>query len=173
MTDHGVVIGRILSPHGTGGMVKVYPYSDFPERVYLLKEVELETQDAFNNYKVEKASLHGNYWLVKFQGIDTREEANSLGGSLVWIPKENRMPLPEGTFYHDQLVGLQVYSIEGELLGSITDVIKNGGHDQLILTRSGQKDKRNFIPAVKEFITQVDLSAGFMVVSLPDGMLDL
>ncbi len=170
---YDVVIGKVLSPHGTGGMVKVYPYSDYPERVYLLEEVELEAESRRKIYAVEKASLHGQYWLVKFQGINSREEAYRLGGSLVRIPREKRMPLPEGTFYHDQLVGLQVYTIEGKLLGSITGVIKSGGHDQLVLARSGQKDKITFIPAVKEFIRQLDLSAGFISVDLPEGMLDL
>ncbi len=171
--DYDVVIGKILSPHGTGGMVKVYPYSDFPERVYLLEEVKVELESGSHIYMVEKASLHGKYWLIKLQEIDTREEAYSLGGSLIRVPKEQRMPVPEGTFYHDQLIGLQVYLDQGNLLGSITEVIKSGGHDQLILARADQKDKTYIIPAVKEFIKQVDLSKGFMIVDLPEGMLDL
>ncbi len=173
INGYDVVIGKILSPHGIGGMVKVYPYSDFLDRVKLLEEVELE-QNAFSRvYPVEKASVHGNYWLIKFRGIDCRDMAEELRGSLIRIPREERLPLPEGSYYHDQLEGLQVFDTSGNLLGTVVEVIPGGGHDQLLIARADEKDKTNYIPAVKDFIRQVNLSEGIMVVEVPEGMLDL
>jgi len=171
--SYDVVIGKILSPHGIGGMVKVYPYSDFPDRVQLLQDVELELRSIRRLYSVEKASVHGNYWLIKFRGIDCRDRAEELRGSLVRIPREERLPLPEETYYYDQLEGLQVYDMSGNLLGKVVEVVPGGGHDQVLIARSGEKDKTNLIPAVKDFIKQVNLAEGIMVVELPEGMLDL
>ncbi len=173
MNHFDVVIGKILSPHGIGGMVKVFPYSDFPDRVQLLEEVELEQDSRRRVYSVEKASVHGSYWLIKFQGVDGRNMAEELRGSLVRIPRKERLPLPEGSYYHDQLEGLQVFDTAGNLLGTVVEIIPGGGHDQIIIDRADQKDKTIFIPAVKEFIEQVNLSQGTMVVELPEGMLDL
>ncbi len=168
-----VVIGKILSPHGTGGMVKVYPYSDFPDRVHLLEEVEVEQQSRRLLHRVEKASVHGRFWLIKFQKIDTRDEAEELRGSLIRIPQAERMPLPEGTFYHDQLKDLQVFDTGGRLLGTVVEIISGGGHDQILIARAGNEDQTSLIPVVENFIRQVDLVKGVIVVELPEGMLDL
>ncbi len=168
-----VVLGAIISPHGTGGMVKVYPYSDFPERVRLLEEVKLEKEARGRLHKVEKAAVHGKYWLIKFKDINSRDEAEELRDSLIKIQKGERLPLPEGTYYHDQLEGLKVYNVSGELLGSVVEIRPGGGHDQIILARANETDIYNSIPAVKEFIRQVNLEEGIIVVDLPEGMLDL
>lgn len=154
-------------------MVKVFPYSDFLERVTLLHEVELLQEEKYRSMIVEKASVYGRFWLVKFSNIDTREEAQGLNGSRVLIPLKERMPLPEDSYYHDQLVGLQVYSIEGVLLGQVTDIVTTGGHDLLIMKPVEDGEKEILIPAVKEIIKNTDLDAGKIIVDLPEGLLDL
>jgi 16S rRNA processing protein RimM len=168
-----ITIGKVLSPHGIGGMLKVFPYSDFPERVTLLKEVELILEGKRWSVAVEKASVYGRFWLIKFQGIETREDAAALNGSQVIIPRQNRMPLPEEHFYHDQLVGLQVFHADGRLIGQIVDIINTGGHDVLQVELTGMEHKKALIPAVKKFIVRVDLAAAKMVVELPEGLLEL
>ncbi len=173
MCGYDVVIGKIISPHGTGGMVKVYPYSDFPDRVHLLETVELERESRRRVYSLETASVHGGYWLIKFRDIDCRNEAEKLRGSLVRIPRNERPSLPEGTYYHDQLEGLNVYDHQGGHLGVVKGVIPGCGHDQILVSLVRDKESTKMIPAVKNFIKLVDLSKGIMVVELPEGMLDL
>jgi len=172
-SENEAVIGKVIAPHGVDGRVKVYPFSDFPERVHYLEDVHLELETERKKYIVEKTSIHGRFWLIKLQGIDTRVQAEKLRESNIVIPLQERVSLPEDAYYHDQLIGLEVYSTDGELLGHITDVVSNGGHDQLLLKRTGQEKKESFIPAVKEFVREIDLSAGIMIVNLPEGLLDL
>ncbi len=167
------VIGQILSPHGVAGQVKVFPYSDYPERVGLLSEVKLVTDSESMNMIVEKASVHGRFWLIKFQGVDSRDQACRLSGALMQIPLEERVSLPENSFYHDQLVGLEVYDTADQLLGRVIDVVETGGHD-LLIVQPAAKDNKNFmVPAVKSIIRKVDLSAGSLLVELPEGLLDM
>ncbi|MDW7739897.1 MAG: ribosome maturation factor RimM [Bacillota bacterium] len=166
-------IGKILSPHGTGGLLKVYPYSDFPERLKLLTEVTLVLDARTYHLVVEKGALYGRFWLIKFKGIDTREEAQTLNGSLIMIPLDQRIALPEGSFYHDQLVGLRVYNMEEELLGVITDIIATGGHDVYLVSRKKPGKKDLLIPGVKKIIRQVDLENLKMIVELPEGLLEI
>jgi len=167
------VIGKVLSPHGIGGQVKVFPYSDNPERINLLVKVELCLGSERRFFEVDKASIHGRFWLIKFKGIDSRSDAARIRDSLVLIPKQDRMLLPEGSFYHDQLIGLQVYSFDGDLLGSISEMVTTGGHDLFLIVRHDREDEKKLIPAVKKFVRQIDLKKGIMVVDLPEGLLDL
>ena len=173
INDYDVVVGVIISPHGTGGLVKVYPYSDFPERARLLEKVMLEKESKGRLREVEKSIIHGKYWLLKFKGINSRDEAEALRDSLIKIQKAERLPLPEGSYYHDQLVGAKVYTIKGELIGTVVEIRPGGGHDQIILARAGRRDIYKLIPAVKEFIRQVKPEEGTIVVELPEGLLDL
>ncbi len=168
-----ISIGKVLSPHGIGGLVKVFPYTDFPERISLLREVELLSDRERTMYVVEKGSIYGRFWLVKFSGINSREEAAGLNGRLMVIPREDRLPLPDGSFYHDQLVGLQVHSIQGESIGVVTDIITTGGHDLLVVDRSEPGQKQLLIPVVGRFVREVNLLEERVYVDLPAGLADL
>lgn len=171
-SDNDVTVGKVLSPHGVGGMVKVFPLSDFPERASRLEKAEIVSEGSRRRIELESASLYGRFWLVKFAGIDTREEVQLLTGSYLVIPKEERFVLPDDAFYHDQLVGLEIYTTEGAFLGLLVEVISTGGHDMYLLQRVGTGEKI-MIPAVKKVVRTVDLKAGRIVVELPAGLLDL
>ncbi len=173
ITGREVVIGRVLAPHGTGGLLKVHPYSDFLERVHLLEEVELENNSPGKLYKVEKAAVHGKIWLIKFQGVDCREDAGDLRGCLLKIYREERITLPAWSFYHDQLVGLKVYSLAGILFGVIKEVKTGGSQDRLIVSPPGEQGSDMIVPAVRQFVAEINLADGYITVDLPEGMLDL
>lgn len=167
------MIGRILSPHGVEGMLKVFPYSDFPERINLLDRVELVNDAERRRMVVEKTSLHGRFWLIKFREIKTREDARCLSGCGLVIPRQERISLPEGHYYHDQLIGMKVYQADGAFIGTIADIISTGGHDLYLVNQAEGKEKSMLIPAVKEFVRKIDLKNKTMSVDLPDGMLEL
>jgi len=171
--EYEVTIGRVLSPHGVTGMVKVYPYSDQPERVNLLERLDLISETGRKTYLVEKSINYGRFWLIKFEGIDTRDAAVSIGGRLLVIPKEKRLPLPEDSFYHDQLVGLDVYGIDNQFIGTVIDVITTGGHDLLQVSPDPNHKKYILVPAVKKIIKEVDLGKKHVLVDLPEGLQDL
>jgi 16S rRNA processing protein RimM len=166
------VIGKVLSPHGVKGLVKVYPCSDFPERVTQLEEVLLQHESQSCWMTVEKGSVFGALWLIKFKGIESRDEALVLKGALLMINQSERLSLPEGSYYHDQIIGLQVFSA-GELLGRIVDIMNTGGHDLLIMQKDDQEKKTVLIPAVKKIVKRVDLEDGIVAVELPEGLLEL
>lgn len=166
------IIGEVLSPHGVAGMVKVFPYTSYPERVKMLQELVLAGKKERLHLKVEKGVQHGRFWLIKFEGLNTRDEAALIKGRLLIIPKEKRLKLPEDSFYHDELVGLDVYETEGALVGKVTDIIVTGGHDVLQVER-GQGQKNMLIPAVKRFVQKVSLAENRILVELPEGLKDL
>ncbi len=172
-SDREAVIGKILAPHGVAGMVRVFPYTDYPERIKLLEEIELLRDSQRRVLAVEKSVLHGRYWLIKFAGIETRDDACLLVESLLVIPLGERLPLDDDSFYHDQLVGLTVYGGDDTVIGIVVDIIATGGHDLLVVEKSGEEEKRTLIPAVKRFVKRLDVAEGAMFVDLPEGLLDL
>ena len=163
----------VLSPHGVVGLVKVFPYTDFPERITDLDRVVLQNSLGQKEMLIETASVYGRFWLIKFKGIDSREQAVALRESLLTIPLEQRVALPEGSYYHDQLVGLRVCDPGGQLIGKVVDLHTTGGHDLLIIEKEGEVAKKFMVPAVKKFIRKVDRKAGKIVAELPEGLLDL
>lgn len=173
--DGFATIGKILAPHGLDGTVKVYPYTDFPERCHDLDEVTVALGRERRRMHVERASVFGRFWLIGLAGIGDRDAAGRLRDGLLQIPLSSRVPLPDGYYYFDQLVGLEVFTSAGELLGRITGVIATGGHDLYVLQPDGLpvKEKEILLPAVKEFIKEIDPGRGRMVVDPPEGLLDL
>jgi len=161
MNEEWTTIGKILSPYGVRGYVKVYPYSDFPERCRCLKQVTLFRDGRRRVMEVESASVHGRLWLIKLAGIESPEEAAALRGSLLLIPAAERLPLPPGSYYLDQIVGLKVVAADGSLLGEVRDIIATGGHDLYLVRIPGQ----GVPPArVKQFVREVNLEEKTMVV---------
>lgn len=171
--ENSAVIGMVLSPHGIGGLVKVFPYTDFPERINRLDRVVLQNNLGQKEMLIESASVYGRFWLIKFKGIDSRELAVTLRESLLIIPLAQRVALPEGSYYHDQLIGLKVLDPSDQLIGKVVDLHATGGHDLLIVEKGDEAEKKFMIPAVKKFVKKVDRKAGIIVVELPEGLLDL
>ncbi len=170
---HDAVIGEVLSPHGVTGLVKVFPHTDFPERISMLKQIELLLGSGRRTMTIENASVYGRFWLIKFEGVDDREEAARLGNSLIIIPKKDRLSLSKDSFYHDQLVGLKVYMPGYGFLGMVKDIVSTGKHDLFVIEKYEEKGKSHMIPAIKRFVKRVDLEAGTITVDLPEGLLEL
>lgn len=163
-------IGKVVSVHGLKGEIKVFPYSDFPERCYHLKYVRLTESEDINVLEVENVRIQGVLWVIKLKGVDSRNEADKLRGRYLYILPEERMDLPPDTYYFDDIIGLEVYSVNGEYLGIIKDILPSGGQDAYVV---GNDKKFFMIPAVKKIIREVDTERGRLTADLPEGLLDL
>lgn len=168
----GIAVGRIMAPHGVAGFLKALPLTDFPERCARLTEVSVELSDGRRPLTVEKAALHGRFWLIKFAGIENREDAAALRGGCILIRPEERVSLPEGCYYHDQLIGLMVYNTSGECLGELREIAPGAAHDHYLIREEGAAGEF-MLPAVKEFVLEIDLPGGKIIVDPPAGLLEL
>ncbi len=171
MASEMVIIGKILAPFGVQGAVKVMPYSDRLERCYLLKRVKLEGAAVCEFKQVSKASIHKNMWLLHFLDCHTRDEARLLANSLVKIDPSERLPLPEGHYYFDQVIGLDVYTVEGLYLGQVQDVLQPGGNDVYHVKNDFDKSEA-FIPALEKVVKEINLVDKKMTIEPIPGLLD-
>jgi 16S rRNA processing protein RimM len=106
--------------------------------------------------------------LVKLDTINDRTEAKTLRGQPLTVPQEESEPLPEGYYYHFQILDMEVQTDEGERLGIIKEILETGSNDVYVVGLSGQRGI--LIPAIEDVILDVDLKQNLMTVQLPDGL---
>jgi len=165
-----LIIGRITRPHGMRGEVKVRVETDFPQRFGQLRRVLLvpdRQADAAREAAVESVRPQGDLILLKLAGVDDLEAARALQGAAVAVPWEERIPLPEGTYYVAEVVGLRVRTESGEALGTVTEVLRTPAHDVYRVEGEGGEV---LVPATREVVRAVDPQRGEVVVALPDGL---
>ena len=166
-------IGRILSPHGLRGEVKVLCLSDFPERLTRpgRRWYSLPNQEAYHPLTlVQSRPVPGkNLYIVRFQECTTCEQAQSLRGASLWVEAGDRPHLEPDEFYVPDLIGLTAW-LAGEPLGQVTGVIP-AGNDLLEITTPG--GRVHWIPFVRELVPQVDLLQKRLELTLPPGLLEL
>jgi 16S rRNA processing protein RimM len=167
-----VAIGEIARVHGLRGEVRVTPLTDRPERFERVTECVL--WDAARNERetrrITTARRHGDALLVTFAGCGTPEDAQTLVGRLIALPRGEALPPPEGSFYPWQLEGARVTTEDGRPVGRVTGIEHSGAQDLWVVAGDGRE---HLIPAVPEIVLDVDVAAGRVVIRPPEGLLDL
>ena len=120
--------------------------------------------------EIEAGWVHNGRLVLKFCGVDTRTEAESLGGWHVRIPVDARPPAPEGQHYLSDLIGFEIVTRDSRLIGLVTAWYDYGG-PALLAVKSGEKEV--LIPLVPEICVQVDSAVRRITVELPEGLEDL
>ncbi len=177
MASRMATIGKIIAPFGVNGAVKVYPYSDFLERCYKLYRVKIVGNSICEFRAVIKASIHKGLWILYLEGCDTRNDAEKIRGSLVQIFFSERVPLPDGTYYFDQIIGLEVQTARGEKVGVVKDIIKTGSNDVYVVEKKQQEGNEAsggeiMVPALKKFVQEINTREGYLLLSIPPGLLE-
>ena len=162
-----LAIGKVVRAHGIRGEISVTVLTDFPERFETTEWIYLGNEFEATPYRIEKSRWHQKNVLLTLTGITDRTEAERLRGQYVQVPIEDATPLPEGSYYLYQLVGLKVITVEGQLLGTIAEVLETGANDVYVV----KGDKEILIPAVADVIKSVDLEKGQVIVQLIEGLI--
>jgi 16S rRNA processing protein RimM len=157
-------VGQVMGVFGIAGAVKVRSLTDFPERFAPGAELSLDGASR----RVEWSRQQPAALVVKLVGVDSRNEAETLRGRFLEVPEEALQPLPDGRWYHHQLVGLAVRSEAGRDLGTLTEVITRPANDVWVARRDGGE---LLIPVIPDAVVGVDLEAG--TVTVADWLLDV
>ncbi len=167
-----LLLGEVLRPHGVRGELRVRLLTAYPERIDKMTHVYLGSgsdDESPRTYDVEHMRMNTPYGLLKLRGIDDREQADALRSLFVMVDLEHAVPLEEGEFYLYQLIGLTVKQQDGSTLGQITDVLETGANDVYVVASPQYGEV--LIPVTDETIVRTDISAGELIVNLPDGLL--
>ena len=172
MSDR-IAVGVIRKAHGLRGEASVEPWTDSADRFAELESVILVAPDesSTREARVESSRAHGDRALVKFAGVDTPEDVQSLQGWTIEIPEDQARELEEDEYFLHDLVGLTLFDADGRERGVVTDVTEGGGGLLLNVRRADGREYE--LPFAADLCTEIDLKAKRMVVSLPEGLDDL
>jgi 16S rRNA processing protein RimM len=167
-----VVIGRIGKAHGIRGEVTVEVRTDDPDGRFAPEAVLTTDRPERPTLVIEKSRPHHGRMLVLFEGVPDRNAAELLRGTLLSVDAGADPDLDDpDEFYDHQLVGLTVVTVDGDVLGEVSDVVHLPASVLLSVTRPEAREL--LVPFVASIVPEVDLPGGRVVVDLPPGLLDL
>lgn len=162
-------IGQIINTFGIKGEVKVFPLTDDIKRFDDLETVYVKNKKESQLYNIESIKYHKNFVLIKFKGINTVEQAEILRNSYLEVDRAQAIPLNEGEYFIADLIGLEVYSDEGKLIGKVDDIYNTGANDIYVV--KDDLGKQTLLPGIKDVIKNVDLEKGQIIVHLIPGLI--
>lgn len=171
MRPERAVIGRVLRPHGVRGEMLVLPTTDVADRFRALKTVWLVRDgEELGKYEVENTRTMAKGVGLKLRRIDDRDIAARFRGADVTAPALSPKELSDREYFVFDLVGLVAKSDAGEVLGTVAEVIDNPAHAVLVIDSDGEQWR---VPLVSEFVSDVDIEGGVVVLRLIEGLRDL
>jgi 16S rRNA processing protein RimM len=158
-------VGFLRRPHGVRGEILMDLHTDFPER--MKKGRRLYVGETHTPFTLTSVRPHGSGMLVKFQHIDTPEDAGALRNQWVYVRAEE-VPLPKGQHYQHELLGLKVVDEHGNLLGELVEIMETGANDVYVVRDDAGREI--LLPGIPSVILDLDMGARTMRVHLLDGL---
>ena len=170
MSSNQIALGDIVATHGIAGWLRLRLYNPQGRTLYSVAEVELARGESRLTLRVDQAKPHRGFALLKLRDIDDMDAARDLVGSRLSVRQDTLAPLNPSQYYYEEVVGFEVLNGEGERVGTVTRIWTRQGGDLLVVAGRG---KEHLIPAVKEFIRQIDVVNRTVTIDAPDGLLEL
>lgn len=164
-------VGVVASTHGIRGEVKVFPTTDDPRRFNELKEVILDTGKEQIPLEIEQVKYFKNMVILKFKGYDNINDMEKYKSKDLLIPRDKAVELEPDEYFITDLIGLKVLTEDGELLGTLKDVLETKANDVYVVEMKNGKEL--MVPAIADCILEVDLEQSVMKVHLLEGLMDL
>ena len=165
MKQQYLEVGKVTSVHGLNGEVRVQPWADSPD--FLCQFKTLYVDEAHFPMKVERARVHKNMIIIKFEGPTDVPSALSLRNAVLYIDRAD-VSLPKGAFFLADIYGLEARdAATGEVLGRIEDVLTLPANNVYVV-RGGPREL--MIPAVPQFIAETNIEDSYIRVNMMDGL---
>lgn len=163
-------IGVIQGAHGMKGELKVSPQTDTPAYYQDTAEVILETKAGLKTFSVQSMTLRHKQWLLALTGVATRSEAEGLSGALILLEDSALRPLEEGEYFHQDLLGCQMETLEGQPVGEVKDLFETGA--SFVLEVLAPDGKEVLVPLIPSIVKEVDTKAKRIRIDPIPGLLD-
>ena len=161
-------IGQIVNTNGLKGVLKVKPFTDNIKEFEGFKSIYIQKKNELIEFKIEKVGYVKNMVFLKLQGIDDINEAEKYIKIYLKVERETLPKLPKDSYYIEDLIGCDVVTGEGELLGKVDDIFSTGSNDVYVV--KDELGKQILLPAIKEVIKEVDIPNKKIIVKLMEGL---
>lgn len=164
---NSILIGKIVNIHGIKGEVKIYPYTDDIENLAKTKIVYLD-KNLKQKYNIS-CRVQKNMLLVKIKGIDTIEQAEKLRNKEVYVSRESLDELEEGSYYIEDLLGLEIVDMNDNHIGTLKYIWSTGAND--VYEVETKEHGNIYLPAIKQVIKKVDIENKKIYVEIMEGLI--
>jgi 16S rRNA processing protein RimM len=159
-----LAVGFLRRPHGVKGEILMDVVTEHPERLGSNKQVYVG--DEHEAFRIEKIREIDQAVLISFAGVTDPEQASLLRNKPVYAMVDALPELPEGTYYHTQLIGLGVVDGKGQPLGILTEILETGANDVYVVV--SEDGAETLLPVIEGVVVGVDLEKREMRVNPPD-----
>lgn len=160
-----ICIGAIAGSFGVAGEVRLKSFCSEPTDIAAYGP--LSTEDGSRQFHITLTRPVAGGLGARIKGVATREDADALRGTSLFVPRDRLPSLPDDEFYHADLIGLSAYDPGGELIGKVTAVYNHGAGDILEISSNRHKSAL-LLPFTLAIVPNVDVTAGRIVVDLPE-----
>lgn len=167
--DDYLQVGVITTTHGIRGEVKVFPTTDDPARFEELKQVMLDTGRALLHLEIQNVKYFKQYVILKFKGIDNINDIEKYTKCPLLVSREDAVELEEDEYFMADMIGMNVYTDEGEEFGKLTDIMETGANDVYVISTESHGEV--LIPAIKDCILDINTEAHKMIIHLINGLI--
>ncbi len=161
-------VGVISSTHGVRGEVKVFPTTDDVRRFKKLKNVILDTGREHLPLEIESVKFFKQFAILKFKGIDNINDIEKYKGKSLLVDREHAVRLRKDEYFIADMIGIKVFTEDGNEFGSLKDVLETGANDVYIIDSLNHGEV--LVPAIKQCILDVDIENGKMTIHLMEGL---
>jgi len=159
-----LLVGKLRRTHGIKGDMLMDLTTDFPERIRPHKV--LYVGDDYEPLVVRSIRKANIQVIIGFEGFPTCEDAARLRNQPVYVKVSELPKLPEGEFYHHELIGLNVVTEEGLVLGKLVEILETGANEVYVV--HGESNEDLLLPAIKSVILEILPEKGEMRVCPPE-----
>lgn len=173
MTKRWFNVGKIVNTHGIKGEVRVISKTDFAEERYKPGNTLYLFMDGSNEpveVTVNTHRLHKQFHLLQFKERQSLNEVEKLKNAIIKVPEEDLGELNEGEFYFHEIIGCEVFTEDGELIGKVKEILMLGANDVWVIGRKGKKDA--LIPYIESVVKYIDVSEKKIEIELMEGLID-
>ncbi len=160
-----ICIGAIAGAFGVGGEVRLKSFCSEPTDIAAYGP--LSTEDGSRSFHITLTRPVAGGLGARIEGVKTKEQADALRGTSLFVPRDRLPSLPDDEFYHADLIGLSAYDTGGELIGKVTAIHNHGAGDIVEISPTRHKSAL-LLPFTVAIVPNVDMAAGRIVVNLPD-----
>ena len=164
-------IGQITSAHGIRGDLKVFPVTSDPDRVLDMDKVLVAREgeeEHTKEYSITKASHFKNLILLHLEGVEDRNQAETMAGLSLWVRREDALPLEEDEYYFKDLLDCEVVDEDGAHVGRVSDVMETGANDVLVVEDT--EGEEVLLPIIEDCILEIDVEEKKIVMRWMEGL---